>query len=88
MATVSFSTNCPRANSKIKRSWPHELGKEELGPTCLWHGLVPGKCWLNALQETDSPGVCSGVCSGVFYDDDDDDDDDNDDNDDNADDDK
>ena len=51
MATVSLSTNCPRANSIIKSSWPHELGKVELGATWIWHGLVPGKCWLNALQK-------------------------------------
>ena len=48
MATVCLSTNCPRANSIMKSSWPHELGKVELGATWIWHGLVPGKCWLNA----------------------------------------
>ena len=81
MATVCLSTNCPRANSIIKSSWPHELGKVELGATWIWHGLVPGKCWLNALQKTTvaMPNAmhCTqsgwlhqipdspGVCSGV-----------------------
>ena len=60
MATVSFSTNCPRANSIIKSSWPHELGKVELGATWVWHGLVPGKCWLNALQE--NMRLCPTLC--------------------------
>ena len=32
MATVCLSTNCPRANSIIKSSWPHELGKVEHEP--------------------------------------------------------
>ena len=32
MATVCLSTNCPRANSIIQSSWPHELGKVEHEP--------------------------------------------------------
>ena len=52
MAGICLSTNCPRANSIIKSVWPHTLGKVELGATWIWHGLVPGKCWLNALQKT------------------------------------
>ena len=32
MATVCLSTNCPRANSIITSSWPHELGKVEHEP--------------------------------------------------------
>ena len=59
MATVCLSTNCPRANSIIKSSWPHELGKVELGATWIWHGLVPGKCWLNALQKM---WLCPTLC--------------------------
>ena len=32
MATVCLSTNCPRANSIIKSSWPQGLGKVEHEP--------------------------------------------------------
>ena len=63
MATVCLSTNCPRANSMIKRSWPHGLEKVE-------HELGIG-CYHNFHHKISArkggKGVCSGVCSGLCF---------------------